>query len=455
MTTNARPQPGLPRAYRFPEFDRRTLPNGMRLIIAPVHKLPVVSIIAVVEAGATSDPSGQEGLAQLTARTLVEGTAALNGVELTERLEGIGSSIEPLTDWDHVSASTTVLTARARTALKLLGDVLMSPAFPEREIERLKRERLAELMQQRAEPRGLADEMFSRFLYGAESRYAEPEGGNEQSVGALVRADVTAFHHQRYRPDTTLLVIAGDISTADAERMVEEMFGMWTGSAPVPALVRDRPARQTRGMHLVAKTDAPQSELRIGHVGVPRLHPDYFSLVIMNAILGGLFSSRINLNLREVHAYTYGAFSAYDWRRGAGPFVVSTAVKSDVTEGAVREVVHEIERMREAKPTKEELSLATSYLDGVFPIRYETTAAIAGALASMAVHGLPDDYFDCYRERIRAVTADDVLAAARAHLHPEQLQITVVGDPRVVRAPLEQLALAAMAVYDTNGTPLR
>ena len=454
MTTAVRPQPGPPRAYRFPEFERRTLANGLRLIIAPVRKLPVVSIMAVVEAGATSDPPGKEGLAQLTARTLVEGTTTLDGVQLTERLEGIGSSIEPATDWDYVSASTTVLTARAQPALELLGDVLMSPAFPEREIDRLKRERLAELMQQRAEPRGLADEMFARFLYGAESRYAEPEGGNEASVDALRRDDVVAFHERQYRPGTTILVIAGDIATIDAARMVEETFGKWTGPAPIAAVVKDRPVRQMRSVHLVAKADAPQSELRIGHVGVPRLHPDYFSLVIMNAILGGLFSSRINLNLREVHAYTYGAFSAFDWRRGSGPFVVSTAVKSDVTDGAAREIVHEIERMRESKPTDEELSLATSYLDGVFPIRYETTSAIAGALASLVVHGLPDDYFDRYRERIRTVTGDDVLNAAKRHLYPEQLQVTVVGDPQVIRVPLERLGLGVTAVYDTEGRTL-
>ncbi len=410
--------------------------------------------MAVVEAGATSDPLGKEGLAQLTARTLVEGTTTLDGIQLTERLEGIGSSIEPATDWDYVSASTTVLTARAQTALRLLGDVLMSPAFPEREIDRLKRERLAELMQQRAEPRGLADEMFARFLYGPESRYAEPEGGNEASVDALRRDDVVAFHGRQYRPGTTILVIAGDIATTDAVQMVEDTFGPWAGPAPVAAIVNDRPARSTRSVHLVAKADAPQSELRVGHVGVPRLHPDYFSLVIMNAILGGLFSSRINLNLREVHAYTYGAFSAFDWRRGSGPFVVSTAVKSDVTDGAAREIVHEVERMREAKPTDEELSLATSYLDGVFPIRYETTSAIAGALASLVVHGLPDDYFDRYRERIRAVTGDDVLNAARRHLHPEQLQVTVVGDPQIIRAPLAQLGLGSTLVYDTEGKTL-
>ena len=454
MTTAVRPQPGPPRAYRFPEFERHTLANGLRLVVAPVHKLPVVSIMAVVEAGATSDPLGREGLAQLTARALVEGTATLDAMQLTERLEGIGSSIEPATDWDYISASTTVLVRRTATALQLLGDVLMSPAFPEREIERLKRERIAELMQQRAEPRGLADEMFSRFLYGPASRYAEPEGGNEASVDALGREDVVSFHTRHYRPGTTILVIAGDVTVADALRMAEDTFGAWTGPAPIPAVVQDSPARMTRSVHLVAKPDAPQSELRVGHVGVPRSHPDYFSIVIMNAVLGGLFSSRINLNLREEHAYTYGAFSGYDWRRGSGPFVVSTAVKSDVTDGAVHEIVHEIERMRQAPPTREELSLATSYLDGVFPIRYETTSAIAGALASLVVHGLPDDYFDRYRERIRSVTAEHVLAAAQHHLHPEQLQVTVVGDPEVVRAPLETLGMGGIAMYDSEGSPL-
>src|SRR5688572_20248159 len=176
----------------------------MRLIVAPVHKLPVVSIMAVVEAGATADPLGHEGLAQLTARALVEGTATMDGMQLTERLEGIGSSIEPATDWDYISASTTVLASRARSALQLLGEVLMSPAFPDREIERLKHERIAELMQQRAEPRGLADEMFSRFLYGTASRYAEPEGGNEKSVHGLGREDVVGFHRRQYRPGTTI-----------------------------------------------------------------------------------------------------------------------------------------------------------------------------------------------------------------------------------------------------------
>jgi zinc protease len=216
----------------------------------------------------------------------------------------------------------------------------------------------------------------------------------------------------------------------------------------------DTPARLTRAVHLVANADAPQSELRIGHVGVPRLHPDYFAIVVMNAILGGLFSSRVNLNLREAHAYTYGAHSAYDWRRAAGPFVVSSAVKSDVTDAAAREVLFEIDRLRAEPVSADELSLATSYLDGVFPIRYETTAAIAVALANLVLYGMPDDYFDRYREHIRALTADDVLRAARDHLHPDRLQVVVVGDPATVRAPLEALGIGPLAAYDADGAPI-
>jgi len=182
----------------------------------------------------------------------------------------------------------------------------------------------------------------------------------------------------------------------------------------------------------VTKADAPQSEVRVGHVGLPRRHPDYFDVTVMNAVLGGLFSSRINLNLREAHGYTYGAFSAFEWRRASGPFMVHTAVKSDVTGAAVHEILKEIERIRASEIDEAELTLATSYLDGVFPIRYETTNAIAAALANLVIHDLPETYYDEYRARVRSVTTAGVLRAAQQHLHPEQLRIVVVGDPAVI-----------------------
>ena len=453
VTAPLRPTPGPSRHYRFPTFERLTLPNGLALVVARVPKLPVVSVLALIDAGATADPASQEGVAQLTAQALAEGTERSSGAQLAERFERLGTALDSSADWDSTTIRITVTVDRVAEAMGLLAEVLRTPTFPEREIERLKQERLAELLQQRAEPRGLADDMFDRFAYAADSRYAVPDGGLEASVSALNRERVTEFYRARYAPSATTLIVVGDITEAHARQLAGDAFGSWTGPAIALPSIVDRPASTTRTIHVVGKADAPQSEIRVGHVGVPRLHPDYFSIVVMNAILGGLFSSRINLNLREAHAYTYGAFSSYDWRRRAGPFAVSTAVRSDVTDAAVREIMSEIERMRAAEVNDAELSLATSYLDGVFPIRFETTTAIANALSSLVTFGLPNDYFDRYRDSIRAITVNRVLDAARAHVRPDELQIVIVGDPALVRAPLEQLQLGPVLAYDAEGVP--
>ncbi|HEY2067134.1 MAG TPA: pitrilysin family protein [Gemmatimonadaceae bacterium] len=399
-------------------------------------KLPIATVIAVVDAGAEGESPGKEGVAALTARLLPEGAAGVDGAALAERFERIGASVESRADWDITAVSLTALSARLPEALAMVRDLLRAPDFPEREVARLKDERLAELLQQRTEPRGLADEHFARALYATSARYAVPAEGDATSVRALTRADVRAFYDARYRPAGTTLIFAGDVTTEQATAMTEQLFGDWHGARPSPVTADVDRAQAGQLVRVVAKADAPQSELRVGHRGLVRNTPEYFDVVVMNAVLGGLFSSRINLNLREAHGYTYGAFSSYDWRRGAGPFVVHTAVKSDVTGVAVREILAEIDRMRGAEIGADELTLATSYLDGVFPIRYETTAAIAAALANLVIYDLPDDYYDTYRTRVRAVTTSSVLRAAQAHLHPDEIRVVVVGDPSVIAAPV-------------------
>ena len=446
-----RPSPTEPRSYHFPAFERRSLPNGMRLVIAPVSKLPLVSVIAVVDAGASVERDGQEGVAALTAQLLLEGAGGLDGAALTDRFEGIGTAVDAHADWDAATVSLTVLADRLPDALALVRDLLRAPDFPEREVARLKDERLAELLQLRAEPRALADEQFARALYAPTARYATLAGGSAASVRALTREVVRGFYAERYRPGATTLVIAGDVTVDRATELARTLFADWQGDAgPTIARAVDA-AASSRLVRIVAKSDASQSEVRVGHTGLPRRHPDYFEATVMNAVLGGLFSSRINLNLREAHGYTYGAFSAFEWRRAAGPFVIHTAVKTDVTGAAVREILYEIERMRSEEISTDELTLATSYLDGVFPIRYETTSAIATALSNLVIHDLPERFYDDYRLRVRGVTTAGVLDAAQRHLHPDQLRIVVVGDPTLISAPLAEIHGAPVEIVTPDG----
>lgn len=448
MTTSIRPQPGPAREYHFPAFERRTLPNGLRLIIAPTHSLPIVTVLAITDAGAVAEPAGQEGVANLAAVALNEGTPKYEGEALTDYLEQLGTSVGGAAGWDSASLSMTVLRDNLENAFVHFSEVLVTPTYPAAAIERLKGERLAELMQIESEPRELADEKFDEYLYQPTSRFRLPLGGTKESVSRLTRDDVVAFHEARYQPSATTLIVVGDVSLVDVERIVGGELTGWSGPSVSSSRANDMPARATRAVRIVRKEDAPQSEIRIGHVGVPRTHSDYFSITVMNAVMGGLFSSRINLNLREAHGYTYGASSSFDWRREAGPFVVGTAVASDVTVPAIEETLKEIDRMRAEPISESELSLATSYLEGVFPIRYETTAAIAAALATLVVYDLPSDWYDTYRARMSAVTVDDVLGAARAYVHSDSLQIVIVGDAGAIREPLEALAFGPVEVVN-------
>jgi zinc protease len=451
MVATLRPKSGPARSYQFPKFHTEVLSGGIRLLVAPIAKLPVVTVLVVVNTGSTNDPAGKEGVAMLTARALLEGSDRFDGAELAEKFEQLGTSLESGADWDSTFVKITVLSERLRAALALLGEVVTTPNFPDREVERLKAERLAELLQIETEPRALADERFESFLYADKSRYSKPDGGSADSITRLTRDDVEHFYRLHFVSGATTVILTGDVQLTEARDLVQSaLSGIPAGSAQAQPLVV-APRSSARNVHVVSKTAAPQSELRVGHIGLPRRHPDFFPTMVMNAVLGGLFGSRINLNLREAHGYTYGASSYYDWRRGAGPFAVATAVASDVTTPALREIFLEIDRIRSEEVSEEELTLATQYLEGVFPIRYETTSAVATALANLVVHELPADYYDTYRKNIHAVTVGAVLEAARAHIHPDKLQTVIVGDATVIRAPLTELDAGTVSVHNADG----
>lgn len=453
MTAPPRPAPGQPRAYSFPDTDRRTLANGLTVITAPIPRLPAVTVLALADAGAERDPTGQAGLGAITARALAEGTRRLSGDELADTFERLGGELSTDAGWTSAECETTVLASRLEPTLQLIGDVLREPAFAELDVTRLREERLAELLQIEAEPRELADDQFARIAFGPTSRYAEPVAGSTPSVSSLTQQDVALHFARRYLPRNITVIIAGDVESDSVQALTESMWEQWEAgaSAPLPDVGPGIAAR--RAVHLVARPDAPQTEIRVGHPSVSRLDPDYYAITVMNAILGGLFNSRINLNLRERHAFTYGAFSSFDWRRHASLFEVSTAVRSDVTAAAVTEILTEIGRMCDADVSESELSLARDYLVGVFPIRFETTAAIASAIATQESFGLDPRYYDEYRERIAAVSVADVRRVAERVLDPQRLQVVLVGDPQMIRGPIEALDIGELHDVMTGSQP--
>lgn len=446
--TAMRPSPSKPRDFHFPVFERAEIRSGMRLIVAPMHRLPVVTAILVLDGGAMRERAGREGVSDIVARALAEGTQRKSADELVMALERLGTSISASSDWESTILKMTVMSPNLADALMLMNEMVSEPRFADASIQRLREERLSEIIQNRSEPRILADEIFAATVYQSDARYAVPLSGDETTVASINTEDVKEYHASNYLPTTATLILAGDVTSESARALAEDAFGKWTASAS-NARPNKRLADQPSGgrqIRVIGRAGAQQSEMRVGHVGAPRSIADYFAIVVMNAVLGGLFSSRINLNLREVHGYTYGASSYFDWRRERGPFLVSSAVQSDKTGPAIQEVLKEIERIKSDEIAPEELTLATSYLAGIFPIRYETADAVASGLASLTVFGLPDDYFTSYRSKILSVTAEEVQAAASQHLHPDQLSVVVVGNPELVQPQLLELNMGSVSV---------
>jgi zinc protease len=441
-----RPLPGQPRAYDFPAFTRERLDNGLTVLRAHVPGRPLLQAQLIVRGdaggGATSEPPEQGGVTVLAARAMSEGTLERDAVAFIEATERLGAQMGASAGWDSLTVQVEVPRTHLAEALPLFAELALQPAFPGREVARLRDERLNDLKQTMADAGRRADLAFPAVIYADEAAYARPAAGLETTVAGLDEAALAERHAALMRPEAATLVVCGDLAGLDIEGMVTTVFGGWHGEASVPTTPAwPDAARPTPRIQLIDRPAAPQSEIRIGHVGVPRRIDDFHALSVMNTMLGGLFNSRLNRLLREERGYTYGVRSAFDMRRGAGPFAVRCAVASDVTAPAVVEIMAELERLSEAPVEPAELAAARDYLVGVFPLRFETSAQVAGALAGLVVQGLPDDELDRYRPAVAAVSADDVRASAAAHIHPDQLSILVVGDVDTFAPAMEEAGL--------------
>ena len=444
------PSPGPLRPYDFPETHRFSLPNGVAVVYAHVEGLPVVTVSTLVRAGAAHEAPTRAGLATLTGSLLESGAAGRSGPEIAESLESLGAQLVVGSSWDYSFAEVTGVAATIRDAARMLAELVQLPDFPEAEVERLRNQQLAGVMQRRADPRELADEMASRFLFSAASPYSRAPGGNTATVPTLTREDVVGFHRGGYTAARTSLVIAGSLGPDEAAELAAG-FARGAAHGDPPPAVASEAAAAGRRVVLVDRPGSVQSEIRVGHLGAPRSSPDYFALVVMNTVLGGAFTSRLNLNLRERQGFTYGASSAFSMRVARGPFLVSTAVQTEVTAASVREIFHEIATMRDAPVTAQELDDARNYLAGIFPLTLQTTSGVAARLSEIALHGLPEDYFERYPSHVLGVTAEDAHRVAREYLQPERAAVVIVGDAAAIRDEIEALGLGPIEVVDPSG----
>ncbi|MFL5538962.1 MAG: M16 family metallopeptidase [Longimicrobiaceae bacterium] len=442
------PPRGPLRPFHFAAVHRRALANGLQVLVAEMRNFPIVTVDVVLDAGAIAEPRDRTGLAAFAAGLLESGAGSLGAAEIAERVDGLGLSLDAGVSWDTAQCGFTSLRSRLEPGFALLADLLRHPTFPQDEVERVRDERLSTIVQRRGTPSAAADEAASRWIFAPGSLFARSLVGLLRTLQGVEREQVAAFHASRYRPDAATLVAAGDAPVDEIVALAERWFGDWRPGAAVVAPPEVRPRVDRTTLVVVDRPGAVQSEIRVGHVGIERTAPDFFAVTVMNSILGGTFSSRLNMNLRERLGYTYGASTVFSTRRQPGPFNMSAAVQTEVTAHAVSETLRELRGMQEAEVTPAELDDARNYLAGVFPLGLQTTDGVAGKLNTIATYGLPDDYYDHYRDGLLSVTAADVLAAARARLWPDRAAVVIAGDAEKIRPGLEALDLGPVVVAD-------
>jgi zinc protease len=443
------PEPAPVKPYDFPLISEMRLdgPDTPRLLFARHGDLPLVTAELVMEGGAAAEPAALAGVAQLTAEALETGTRENDVDQLAWELESLGVELATGVSWDAASVGVTVHADRLEPALALLAEIVRQPAFPEQQVERLRDERLADILQRRKEPRALASDAANRFVFRDDVPYGRPLVGLESTVAGLSSHELRAFHADHYRGGSASLIVTGAIEPERAWAVAARHFGDWRGEPAREPGFEVAPRTDATTVFIVDRPGSVQSEIRLGQQGVARHHPDYYPLMVMNTILGGAFTSRLNMNLRERHGFTYGARSGFALRRRPGPFMVDVAVATDVTGRAIEEALREIDGLRTDGPTDTELNNARDYLRGVLPLRLQTTAALAGRIAEIVVFDLAVDYFQDYRSAIAAVTSEDVHRVARDVINPEQMAVVIVGDAAEIEGPLRDLGLGPVEVH--------
>ncbi|HKH72992.1 MAG TPA: pitrilysin family protein [Vicinamibacterales bacterium] len=443
------PTLGLQPRLNLPEIQKQTLSNGLAVWLVESHEVPLVQINLLLKAGAGDDPASKFGLASLTAAMLDEGAGSRNALELADAVDFLGASLATTASFDASAVRLNVPVARMKEALPLMADVILRPTFAEAELERLRQERLTALLQAKDDPASVAPLAFARTVFGATHRYGTGTAGTETTLKGFTVQDLKSFHASKYQPGNSVLLVVGDVKVDAIVPLLETQFGSWKGTTPARAPVPQAPQVAQGQITIVDMPGAEQSQIRIGWVGVPRSTPDYFTIEVLNTILGGSFTSRLNQNLREEHQYSYGASSRFDMRLSAGAFQAGAGVQTDKTAEALKEFFNELNGILRPVPD-EELNKAKNYVALSFPSEFETSGDLSSKMEEMVVYNLPDRYFADYVDNLRKVTAPAVQKVAATYIQPKRFAVVVVGDRKVIEQGIRALNLGPVRVMSVD-----
>lgn len=452
------PKPAPDPKFSLPKVQKQKLKNGLEVWFVKHTELPIVSMNMVFRVGADLDPIDRAGLALITADLLDNGTKTRSAIDISNQVQALGANLSTSAGWDSSSVSILTLKKNLDKSLEIFSDVVVNPSFPQDELETIKRRTLVSFLQRKDNPNQIANMAYNALLYGKNHPYGKPISGNETTVKAITREEVVKFYETYYRPNNAVLIVVGDTDLKEIVSKLEKVFADWKpNNVPVSSAPLNVEFKRP-GIYIVDRPGAAQSVISIGHIGVPRNNPDYIPLLVMNSILGGQFTSRVNLNLREDKGYTYGARTSWSFRRGAGPFEASADVQTAVTKEAVVEFLREINGILGERPvTKEELEYNKQSIIRRYPQGFETVGQIANQLATLFVYNLPDDYFNKFIQKVKAVTIEDVNRVARKYIKPDNMAILIVGDRKVIEADLRKIEGWGQKIsyLDAEGNPLK
>ena len=442
--TERPPQPLAARDIKFPPYEIQTLPNGLQVVVVLHHEQPAVTMRLLLRAGTASDPKDKLGLAHLTASLLDQGVKNMSAQEMNDAVDFIGGAMGAGAGTDLTFCNMVVMKDSFETGMRMLSDMARFPSFAPAEIERQRQQMLSGLQVSAEDPGYVANAVFDRLVYGFHP-YGMPENGTPQTIASITRDDIVAFHQRHFAPNNAILAIVGDVTADEAMASTRKIFGDWQ-KRDLAAETFIEPPEPTRRVIVVNKPDAVQTEVRVGHIGIPRKHPDYMAVNLAIRILGGEGSNRLHQVLRTERGLTYGAQANMDTLKETGDFEAETNTRSEATGEVLRLIVDEFWRLQRERVGDRELDGAKAYLTGSFPLTIETPESIAMQVVNALFYGLPLDQLQNFRERVNAVTPDDIQRVARLFLRPDRLSIVLVGN---AKAFASQLSTVGFGTFET------